>query len=136
MLNLGLDLAFFNNRLTVSADWFKKNNVDALVRPSYPLVIGVWQKDSGRDYLPLENLGEVESKGWELNLAWRDQIGEVKYGLFFNLSDAKNKIIDLGSSAPIIGDEIRRVGDPIDDIKPKGLPKWMILVAKTALVII
>lgn len=114
MLNLGLDLAFFNNRLTVSADWFKKNNVDALVRPSYPLVIGVWQKDSGRDYLPLENLGEVESKGWELNLAWRDQIGEVKYGLFFNLSDAKNKIIDLGSSAPIIGDEIRRVGDPID----------------------
>lgn len=114
MLNIGIDLSMFNNRLTVSADWFKKNNKNALVRPSYPLVIGVWQKDSGRDYLPLENLGEVESKGWELNVSWRDQIGKVKYRVFFNLSDAKNKIVDLGSSAPVLGDQIRRVGDPID----------------------
>lgn len=114
MFNIGIDLSFFNNRLTVSADWFKKNNMDALVRPSFPLVIGKWQKDSSRDYLPLENLGEVESKGWELNLAWRDQIGQVKYRAFFNLSDARNKIIDLGSSAPVLGDQIRRVGDPID----------------------
>lgn len=114
MLNIGVDMAFFNNRLTVSVDWFKKNNMDALVRPSYPLVIGVWQKDTSRDYLPLENLGEVESRGWELNLSWRDQIGEVKYGAYFNLSDSRNKILDLGSSAPVLGDRIRRVGDPID----------------------
>ena len=65
-------------------------------------------------FLPLENLGEVESRGWEINLAWRDQIGQVKYRAFFNLSDARNKIIDLGSSAPVLGDQIRRVGDPID----------------------
>ncbi len=114
MLNIGVDFALFNNRLTISADWFKKNNMDALVRPSFPLVIGKWQKDSSRDYLPLENLGEVESRGWEINLAWRDQIGQVKYRAFFNLSDARNKIIDLGSSAPVLGDQIRRVGDPID----------------------
>lgn len=87
MLNIGIDLSLFNNRLTISADWFKKNNMDALVRPSLPLVLGKWQKDTSRDYLPLENLGEVESKGWELNIAWRDQIGQVKYRAFFNLSD-------------------------------------------------
>ena len=114
MLNIGIDLSLFNNRLTISADWFKKNNMDALVRPSLPLVLGKWQKDTSRDYLPLENLGEVESKGWELNIAWRDQIGQVKYRAFFNLSDSRNKIIDLGSSAPVLGDQIRRVGDPID----------------------
>ena len=94
MLNIGIDLSLFNNRLTISADWFKKNNMDALVRPSLPLVLGKWQKDTSRDYLPLENLGEVESKGWELNIAWRDQIGQVKYRAFFNLSDSRNKIID------------------------------------------
>ena len=38
----------------------------------------------------------------------------MKYRAFFNLSDARNKIIDLGSSAPVLGDQIRRVGDPID----------------------
>lgn len=87
MLNIGIDLSLFNNRLTISADWFKKNNMDALVRPSLPLVLGKWQKDTSRDYLPLENLGEVESKGWELNIAWRDQIGQVKYRAFFNFPD-------------------------------------------------
>ena len=58
MLNIGIDLSLFNNRLTISADWFKKNNMDALVRPSLPLVLGKWQKDTSRDYLPLENLGK------------------------------------------------------------------------------
>ena len=114
MLNLGIDLSMFNNRLAMSFDWLKKNNLNALVRPSFPLVIGIWQKDSSRDYLPLENLGEVESKGWELNLTWRDQIGQLKYRMFFNLSDAHNKIKDLGSSAPVLSDRLRRVGDPID----------------------
>ena len=103
-----------NNRLTISFDWVKKSNLNAWVRPSFPLVIGIWQKDSSRDYLPLENLGEVESKGWELNLTWRDQIGQLKYRMFFNLSDAHNKIKDLGSSAPVLSDRLRRVGDPID----------------------
>lgn len=48
MLNIGIDLSLFNNRLTISADWFKKNNMDALVRPSLPLVLGKWQKDTSR----------------------------------------------------------------------------------------
>ena len=58
MLNIGIDLSLFNNRLTISADWFKKNNMDALVRPSLPLVLGKMAKDTSRDYLPLENLGK------------------------------------------------------------------------------
>ena len=64
MLNLGIDLSMFNNRLTMSFDWFKKNNLNALVRPSFPLVIGIWQLDSSLVYLPLYNLGEVASRGW------------------------------------------------------------------------
>lgn len=43
-------------------------------------------------------MGKIENKGWELEIGWRDQIGEVKYNLLFNLSDAKNKIVDLGTS--------------------------------------
>lgn len=110
MLNLGADFSFFNNRLTASFDWFKKNNINALVTGSYPLVIGF----SSASALPLENMGEIENKGWELSLSWRDVIGKVTYGATFNLADSKNKIKDLGTSAPVLGDNIRRVGDPID----------------------
>ena len=59
-------------------------------------------------------MGKIENKGWELEIGWRDQIGEVKYNLLFNLSDAKNKIVDLGTSEPRLTNNIRREGDPID----------------------
>lgn len=110
MLNLGVDLAFFNNRLTASFDWFKKDNIDALVKPIYPTVVGI----TGTANLPYENMGKIENKGWELELAWRDRIGQVNYNLVFNLSDSRNKIIDLGTSEPTLSNNIRREGDPID----------------------
>lgn len=110
MLNVGVDLQLFTNRLLFSFDWFKKKNIDALVRPIYPTVIGI----TGSGNLPLENMGEIQNTGWELNIAWRDQIDQVRYQLSFNLSDAQNKITDLGKSAPSLGNNIRREGDPID----------------------
>lgn len=50
MLNVGVDLTFFNNRLTASFDWFKKDNIDALVKPVYPTVVGI----TGTANLPYE----------------------------------------------------------------------------------
>ena len=110
MLNIGIDLSFFENRLTTSFDWFKKENINALVKPIYPTIVGV----TGTANLPFENMGKIENKGWEWDISWRDRIGEVKYSMSFNISDAKNKIVDLGKSEPTLADKIRRVGDPIN----------------------
>ena len=41
MLNIGIDLSFLNNRLTTTFEWYKKNNVNALVRPVYPSLVGI-----------------------------------------------------------------------------------------------
>ena len=71
-------------------DWYKKENIDALVRPDVPAIVGVPSSNVG--YV---NLGKIDVKGWELNLSWRDKIGNVNYNLGFNLSDARNKITDL-----------------------------------------
>ncbi len=110
MFNIGVDLYFLNNRLAMSFDWFKKDNINALVKPVYPTVVGVTNIAD----LPFENMGEIENKGWELNISWRDQINHFKYGFDFNISDSKNKITDLGTSEPSLGNKIRRVGDPIN----------------------
>ncbi|MBK5194452.1 MAG: TonB-dependent receptor [Proteiniphilum sp.] len=110
MFNVGIDLQLFNNRMDITLDWFEKNNVNALLKPIYPSVIGITASSN----LPLENIGSIENKGWEVGIGWRDQIGNVRYSLTANLSDARNKITDLGSSAPSLGDNIRRVGDPIN----------------------
>ena len=110
MFNIGADFALFKNRLNVSFDWYKKQNIDALVRPVYPSLIGVVNTSA----LPLENIGEIENKGWELSLAWRDRIGDLTYSAMFNLSDSRNKITDLGNSAPVLNKNLRRVGSPIN----------------------
>ncbi|MDD2960664.1 MAG: TonB-dependent receptor [Muribaculaceae bacterium] len=109
MFNIGIDMSFFDNRLGVNFDWYKKNNLNALVQPIFPTLVGI----TGSANLPYENMGEIENKGWELGLSWRDKIGEVKYSVDFNLSDSRNKIIDLGHSNPSLSEKIRRVGDPI-----------------------
>ena len=112
MLNFGVDLSFLNNRLNVDFDWYKKENIDALVRPDVPAIVGVSSSNVG--YV---NLGKIDVKGWELNLSWRDKIGNVNYNLGFNLSDARNKITDLGGTPESLtstaSGSYRRVGDPI-----------------------
>ena len=57
-------------------DWYKKENIDALVRPDVPAIVGVSSSNVG--YV---NLGKIDVKGWELNLSWRDKIGNVNYNL-------------------------------------------------------
>ena len=44
----------------------------------------------------MENAGKMENKGWDLTVSWRSNIGkDFKYNIGFNLSDVKNKVIDL-----------------------------------------
>ena len=110
MLNIGIDLSFFNNRLNTTFEWYKKNNLDALVQPVYPTLVGI----TGSANLPYENIGEIENKGWEWWIQWRDRIGQVKYSIAFNISDSRNKIINLGKSAPSLGNYLRKEGEAID----------------------
>lgn len=106
--NIGLDMTMFNGRFDVTADYFINNTNDILLNPPLPDVIGM-----GTNY-PSQNAGAVQNKGWEVNFAWRDQVGEVKYGLNFNLSDVRNKITRLDDYAQNLGDRVRLVGYPID----------------------
>ena len=43
---------------------------------------------------PKTNNCDMRSTGWELEISWKDQIGEVKYGARFNISDSQSKILN------------------------------------------
>lgn len=88
MKNIALDMSFLNNRLSVTAEYFIKNNRDMLVNIEMPSVIGI--------NVPTGNYGELEVKGWEINLGWRDKIKDFSYGISFNLSDQKDKLVNYG----------------------------------------
>ena len=107
MLDLGFDLAMFSNRLTFSFDWYNKDTDGILLKLNYPAQLGAKPAE--------QNAGKVNNKGWEMDVNWRSQAGEFMYGIGFNLSDVKNKIVDLGGNAPdLSGNQIRMVGYPID----------------------
>lgn len=104
--NLGLDLGFLNNRLQVTGDYFINETENILLTLPLPDVFGA--------PYPVQNAGKIENKGWELQLRWQDDIGDFSYGANFNISDVKNKVVDLGGTEPTIGDRIRMVGEPLD----------------------
>lgn len=107
MLDLGFDLAMLDNRLTFSFDWYDKNTEGILLQLNYPAQIGARPSE--------QNAGKVNNRGWEMDFAWREQKGDFYYSFGFNLSDVKNKIVDLAGNAPdLSGYQVRMVGYPID----------------------
>lgn len=85
--NLGIDLAFLNNRLTANFDYFIKDNKGMLSQVNYPAVLG------GK--APKTNSGHLNVKGWEINIGWRDNVKEFSYFVNFNISDTKTKLKNL-----------------------------------------
>lgn len=86
--NFAVDMGFLNNRLSVTAEYFIKRNKDMLISIEMPSVIGI--------SVPTGNYGELEVKGWDLSIGWRDSFNDINYGVRFNLSDQKDKLVDYG----------------------------------------
>lgn len=85
--NIGLDFSVLNGRLSGTLEYFWKTNDNMLVGVTYPAVFGA--------KAPSTNSGKLSVRGWEIQLDWRDRIGDVFYNVGFNISDAKNKLISM-----------------------------------------
>lgn len=83
--NIGLEMRFFRDRLTVTTDLFQEKRDNILWR------LGTIPDLVGTD-LPPANLGKVSNHGYEISAEWFDRIGSVGYRLQGNLSFARNKI--------------------------------------------
>ena len=89
--NIGLDFAVLQGRLSGTFEYFWKTNDNMLVGVTYPSVFGA--------SAPSTNSGKLRVHGWELQLNWRDRIGEVYYNVGFNISDAKNKLVSMPNAS-------------------------------------
>ena len=89
--DFGIDLRFFQNRLSLGADYFIKKTKD-LIMSDVDLSL-----TSGNTASPI-NAGNVENKGFELEASWRDKIGGLTYSISGNMATLKNKVTNLPSS--------------------------------------
>lgn len=105
-LDIGADLGFLNNRLTLTADYFRRDIEDMLMINPIPAYVGL--------AAPYVNAGSMRNTGWELAAGWRDQIKDFNYQVSFNMSDVKNEVTDIGGSDIISGASIIREGHPLN----------------------
>lgn len=114
-LDLGFDLRLFKDKLTFGFDWFKKETKDLIMRNVTA------SATVGNTLSPL-NAGNVVNSGVELDLSWRDKIGDFTYSVSGNLATLKNEVT-------YIYETLNRVsggsgGSGVTTYFEKGYPMW------------
>ena len=90
-LDFGFDARFFNGRLGLVFDWYKKTTKDLLLQVPVSPTTGFETQ--------LKNAGTVQNKGIEFAITWRDKIGkDFEYNFGYNIAYNKNKVTKVKSS--------------------------------------
>lgn len=102
--NYGVDLGFFQNKLSLTADYFVKKTTDMIVAVPVPDYTGA---DA-----PTVNAGSLQNKGIEAALTYRDNIRKLEYDVTLNYTRIRNEVLDIGGGEqPIAGGYIDKVGN-------------------------
>ena len=105
-MNAGVDLGLFNNRLSITGDYYVKTTTDLLLAIPLPRTSGFAST--------LTNIGEMENRGIELALNTINVDGDFSWRSNLNFSMNQNKIISLVGGQDIrIRESIVREGNPI-----------------------
>jgi len=110
-VNLGLDMGFFNNRLTFSGDIYERRTTDMLaLGKDLPATYGAT--------IPQKNSADLKTKGWELSVRWEDSFGlgnkPFRYNIGVGLADNTSKITKFDNPARVLGQ--RYVGENLGEI--------------------
>ena len=107
--NVGIDMAFLNNRIEFTAEWYKNTSEDLLYSVPVPASAGVANTSVTM------NAASMENSGFEFSLTYRNSDHALKHQISANLSTLKNKVTSLGfgtekyitgSYATYVGQEI------------------------------
>lgn len=99
--DVGVDLSMFNNRLSFTGDIYHKDTYGMLLSRKIPDVLGYSD--------PEDNIGQMYTNGWEIQIGWQDRIGDFSYAISANLSDYTSIMGDLGGYQSM-GDNIVKEG--------------------------
>jgi TonB-linked SusC/RagA family outer membrane protein len=112
-MDIGLDLNMFRGKLSFVAEYYKKITNDMLLPVEVPSVSGFTSS--------LSNIGEVENKGFEFAIVYKEKIGQIGVNSNFNIAFNKNEILEINDQADELfqsfnfygANSIFRVGQPI-----------------------
>jgi len=116
--NIGVDIGFFNNRIAITADYYKSITSDLLFNVPLPQYSGYTTQ--------IKNIGKIENKGFEFAINSKNLTGDFGWNTDFNISFNRNKVLALPGGTDIIyanapghmvgignSAQILRVGQPV-----------------------
>ncbi|MDW3652543.1 MAG: TonB-dependent receptor [Bacteroidia bacterium] len=92
--NIGINAELFNSRIQLEADYFIRTTEDILFNVPVPTISGFGSQ--------ILNSAEVENKGWEISLFYRDNFGDFRFGIGGNVTHVKNEVLKLNK---LLGEE-------------------------------
>ncbi|GEC72502.1 TonB-linked outer membrane protein, SusC/RagA family [Flavobacterium flevense] len=92
--NIGLDLAFLNNSITFTADYFIKNTTDMLM-PT-PIL-----SSSGYRNSPFTNAGDIQNDGFEFTANYKKVINDFSFNIGGNIAIIQNKVLKLATEGTV-----------------------------------
>jgi TonB-dependent starch-binding outer membrane protein SusC len=96
--DLGLDIGILKNKLLFTADYYIKNTSDLLNNVQLPPSFG-W-------ITTVQNIGEVQNKGFEFAVDAKAFTGEFKWNINANISFNRNKVMKLAGGQDILGGKL------------------------------
>lgn len=114
-IDIGIDLGFFGDRLTVTADYFDKQTKNLLNQGVIPSFVG--------NNAPTVNLGDISNKGFELEIGLKKRTGDFNYDISANFTKITNVVTRLDENldfAPGVGVGVGWTATAFEE----GLPAW------------
>ncbi len=90
-LNIGVDLGLLNNRITLSADYYRRKTDNLMLNVPTPGSFGFATQGV------LANVGSMENNGLDLQLTYKKSVGEFKWDITGNISFISNKVVSLNT---------------------------------------
>ncbi len=92
--DVGVDLRFWD-KLSATFDYYMRDTKNMLTEAmQLPSVLGTTA--------PKENAADLRTKGWELEINWKDNIGDFFYNIGFNLYDSKSVITKFANEVGLL----------------------------------
>ena len=93
-IDVALDMGAFNNRLTVTIDYYVKNTNGLLEQIPIPAHVG--------NDPPYANVGSVQNKGVEMSANWRHYTNDLKYSVGLNAAYNQNEMTNIGNDSKVL----------------------------------
>ncbi|WP_338875240.1 TonB-dependent receptor [Spirosoma sp. SC4-14] len=104
--DMGIDVGFLNNRITLTADVYLKRTKDLLLNVTIPSTSGYSSA--------IKNLGKVQNKGLELSISSRNIDGAFKWSTDLNFALNRNKVLDIGGAPQLFAGNVANIGQNLN----------------------